>query len=70
MTPRQFAATGKIFSGKNIWVAYPFSLWVALQQVSWLVILQVADAGIGSSVQQELKDLLLIRVTMKTRRHV
>lgn len=45
-------------------------MWAALQQVSWLVVLQVADAGIGSSGQQQLQDLPLVGVTMETSCHV
>lgn len=72
-TQRQLSAVAKIFTVSNsekLLAAYPFSLRATLQQVSWLVVLQVADAGIGSSVQQQLQDLLLVLVAMKTRRHV
>ena len=46
------------------------SLGATLQEVCWLVILQVADAGISSSAQQQPQDLLLVGVTMETSCHV
>lgn len=49
---------------------YLFSQQAALQQVSWLVILQIADAGISSFAQQQLQDHLLVEVTMETGCHV
>lgn len=49
---------------------YLLSLQAALQQVSWLVILQIADAGIGSSAEQQLQDLLLVEVSMETGCHM
>lgn len=49
---------------------YLLSLVAALQQVSRLVVLQVADAGIGSSAQEQLQDLLLMGIAMETSRHV
>lgn len=45
-------------------------LVVALQQVSRLVVLQVTDAGVSSSAQQQSQDLLLVGVTMETGCHV
>lgn len=46
------------------------SLEATLQQMSGQVVLQVADAGISPSAQQQLHNLLLLRVTMETSCHV
>lgn len=46
------------------------SLGAALQQVGRLVVLQVADAGIGPSAQQQPEDLLLVGVGVEAGRHV
>lgn len=46
------------------------SLGAALQQVGRLVVLQVADAGIGPSVQQQPQDLLLVGAGVEAGRHV
>lgn len=50
--------------------AYMLSMQTTLQQVSWLVVLQVADTGITSSAQQQLQDVFLVWVSMETSCHV
>lgn len=55
-------------TGRN--ATHLFSLVAALQQVSRLVVLQVADARISPSSQQQLQDLLLVGVAVKTGSHV
>lgn len=51
-------------------MAHLLPLVAALQQVGCLVVLQVADAGVRSSAQQQSQDLLLVGVTMETGCHV
>lgn len=51
-------------------MAHLLPLVAALQQVRRLVVLQVADAGVCSSAQQQSQDFLLMGVTMETGCHV
>lgn len=51
-------------------MAHLLPLVAVLQQVRRLVVLQVADAGVRSSAQQQSQDLLLVGVTMEPGCHV
>lgn len=42
----------------------------ALQQVRWLVVLQVTGTGVGAMLQQQTNELLLVRASMQTSCHV
>lgn len=60
----------KLFDDKPRRAAHLLPVVAALQQVGRLVVLQVADAGVRSSAQQQSQDLLLVGVTMETGCHV
>lgn len=50
--------------------AHLFPVGSTLQQVCRLVVLQVADAGVGPSAQQQPQHLLLVWAAMETSSHM